>query len=80
MKLSETDLEQLNAYHDGELDAARTRAMTRRLESEPALGEATPGATWQFERLGYFCLDPRGGWNRTVTLKDTWAKIEGKRA
>ena len=47
---------------------------------EPALGGATPGTTWQFERLGYFCPDPQGCWNRTVTLKDTWAKIEGKRA
>ncbi len=47
---------------------------------EPVLGGATSATTWQFERLGYFCPDPRGVWNRTVTLKDTWAKIEGKRA
>ena len=47
---------------------------------EPVLGSAKRGTTWQFERLGYFCPDPRGGWNRTVTLKDTWAKIEAKRA
>jgi glutaminyl-tRNA synthetase len=43
----------------------------------------TPGARFQFERLGYFCLDldSRPGtsiWNRTVTLKDGWAKIEAK--
>ena len=47
---------------------------------EPALAEAAPGARFQFERLGYFSVDPdsREGtpiFNRTVTLKDTWAKI-----
>jgi glutaminyl-tRNA synthetase len=47
---------------------------------EPALAEAAPGARFQFERLGYFSVDPdsRDGtriFNRTVTLKDTWAKI-----
>jgi glutaminyl-tRNA synthetase len=47
---------------------------------EPALADALPGARFQFERLGYFCVDPdsRTGapvFNRTVTLKDTWAKI-----
>ena len=50
---------------------------------EPALGEAKVGVAVQFERLGYFTLDPdsRTGapvFNRTVTLKDTWAKIEKK--
>ena len=50
---------------------------------EPALAEAPPGTRFQFERLGYFCVDPdsRPGapvFNRTVTLKDTWAKIAGK--
>ncbi len=47
---------------------------------EPALAEAPPGTRFQFERLGYFCVDPdsRPGapvFNLTVTLKDTWAKI-----
>jgi glutaminyl-tRNA synthetase len=51
---------------------------------EPALASARPGERVQFERIGYFCLDPdsRPGapvWNRTVTLRDTWAKIAGKR-
>jgi glutaminyl-tRNA synthetase len=47
---------------------------------EPALGAAAPGSRWQFERLGYFCadaVDSRPGapvFNRTVTLKDSWAK------
>jgi glutaminyl-tRNA synthetase len=51
---------------------------------EPALASARAGERVQFERIGYFCLDPdsRPGapvWNRTVTLRDTWAKIAGKR-
>ncbi|MEP7071201.1 MAG: glutamine--tRNA ligase/YqeY domain fusion protein [Verrucomicrobiota bacterium] len=46
---------------------------------EPALSDARPEERYQFERLGYFALDPettsaRQVWNRTVTLKDTWAK------
>ncbi len=51
---------------------------------EPSLAMAVPGAPCQFERLGYFCADPadsRPGapvFNRTVTLKDAWAKIERK--
>jgi glutaminyl-tRNA synthetase len=50
---------------------------------EPSLASATPGSRYQFERLGYFCadLDSRPGkliFNRTVTLRDTWAKIEKK--
>ncbi|MBE0616447.1 MAG: glutamine--tRNA ligase/YqeY domain fusion protein, partial [Proteobacteria bacterium] len=49
---------------------------------EPSLAQAAPGDRVQFERLGYFCCDPdsRPGasvFNRTVTLKDPWAKIEG---
>ena len=49
---------------------------------EPSLAEATPGSQYQFERLGYFCVDSvdskKGAlvFNRTVTLRDTWAKIE----
>jgi glutaminyl-tRNA synthetase len=48
---------------------------------ETGLGEAEPGARFQFERLGYFCADAdtRPGapvFNRTVSLKDSWAKIE----
>jgi len=52
---------------------------------EPAAGALAPGARVQFERLGYFCVDPdstpeRPVFNRTVTLKDSWAKIEGKKS
>jgi glutaminyl-tRNA synthetase len=50
---------------------------------EPSVAGATPGTRYQFERLGYFCVDPdsRSGalvFNRTVTLKDAWAKIEAR--
>jgi glutaminyl-tRNA synthetase len=50
---------------------------------EPSLGEAKVGAPYQFERVGYFCLDPDATagklvFNRTLALKDTWAKIEKK--
>jgi glutaminyl-tRNA synthetase len=44
---------------------------------EAALADAAPGAPWQFEREGYFCRDTGSEglvFNRTVTLKDTWAK------
>ncbi len=48
---------------------------------EPSLAAAEPGSLWQFERLGYFCVDSRHSrpgapvFNRTVTLRDTWARI-----
>jgi glutaminyl-tRNA synthetase len=50
---------------------------------EPALAELPPGQTVQFERLGYFCPDPdstpgRPVFNRTLTLKDTWAKVQAR--
>ena len=46
---------------------------------EPALADARPEERYQFERLGYFALDPDSAhdkqvWNRTIALKDTWAK------
>ena len=51
------------------------------LELEPSLAGALPGSRYQFERLGYFCVDPdstagRLVFNRTVALRDSWAKIE----
>jgi glutaminyl-tRNA synthetase len=51
---------------------------------EPSLGNAKPGNRYQFERLGYFCVDPVDStkdalvFNRTVALRDTWAKIAEK--
>jgi glutaminyl-tRNA synthetase len=48
---------------------------------EPSLQNALPGTRYQFERMGYFCVDPDSTagkpiFNRTIGLKDTWAKIE----
>ncbi|MFA6450067.1 MAG: glutamine--tRNA ligase/YqeY domain fusion protein [bacterium] len=49
---------------------------------EPSVANASPGTTYQFERKGYFCVDPDTAaagklvFNRTVTLKDTWARIQ----
>jgi glutaminyl-tRNA synthetase len=50
---------------------------------EPSLAGAAVGRRYQFERLGYFCVDPDSKpgklvFNRTVALKDTWAKVERK--
>jgi glutaminyl-tRNA synthetase len=52
---------------------------------EPSLAGALPGSRYQFERQGYFCVDPdsRTGnlvFNRTVALRDTWARIEKSQA
>ncbi|HZE26979.1 MAG TPA: glutamine--tRNA ligase/YqeY domain fusion protein [Terriglobales bacterium] len=52
---------------------------------EPWLANAAPGSRYQFERLGYFCVDLDSApgkpvFNRTVALKDTWAKVEKKQA
>ena len=49
---------------------------------EPGLADAKPGATYQFERIGYFCVDIADSsdnalvFNRTVTLRDSWARIQ----
>jgi glutaminyl-tRNA synthetase len=49
---------------------------------EPSLAGAAPGSRYQFERLGYFCVDSKDSspqalvFNRTVSLRDSWAKIE----
>jgi glutaminyl-tRNA synthetase len=50
---------------------------------EPFLAGAAPGSRYQFERMGYFCVDPdttleKLVFNRTVTLRDDWAKIQKK--
>ncbi|MFH7320287.1 glutamine--tRNA ligase/YqeY domain fusion protein [Desulfurivibrio sp. D14AmB] len=50
---------------------------------EPGLAEATTGQHFQFERQGYFCLDPKDSrpgrpvFNRSATLRDTWEKVKG---
>jgi glutaminyl-tRNA synthetase len=53
----------------------------RACKLEPGVAGAEPGTRYQFERLGYFCVDPDSTpgaivFNRTVTLKDSWARIE----
>ncbi len=50
---------------------------------EPSLAKAAVDSRYQFERLGYFCVDPdskpgKAVFSRTVALKDTWAKVEKK--
>ncbi len=51
---------------------------------EPGLAQAAPGEVYQFERLGYFCADLKDStpghpvFNRTATLRDTWAKLKRK--
>ena len=50
---------------------------------EPSLGDVQPGERFQFERKGYFCVDPdsrpgRPVFNRTATLRDPWAKLQGR--
>jgi glutaminyl-tRNA synthetase len=53
-------------------------------QAEPGLATATPGTRVQFERLGYFCVDTDSKpgalvFNRTVSLRDAWAKIANQR-
>jgi glutaminyl-tRNA synthetase len=61
----------------------RSIEVVREAKLEPSVAGAAPGTRYQFERLGYFCVDPESKaqnpvFNRTVTLKDAWAKIESK--
>jgi glutaminyl-tRNA synthetase len=57
--------------------------VVRGCKVEPSLAAAVPGDHFQFERKGFFCVDPDSGpgslvFNLTVSLRDTWAKIEKK--
>ena len=57
-----------------------SREVLKDCRVEPSLADAQPLSRFQFERLGYFCADPDSSagrliFNRTVTLKDEWAKI-----
>ena len=75
------DVEEERDYTSQLNPASRTVLTGCRVES--SLAEARIGDRCQFERQGYFCLDPdtSGGslvFNRTVSLRDTWAKIERK--
>jgi glutaminyl-tRNA synthetase len=73
----------------GDVEEAATVLNSKSLQTstgylEPGLANATPGSKYQFERLGYFCVDAKDSFaerlvfNRTVTLRDTWAKIAKK--
>jgi glutaminyl-tRNA synthetase len=69
-----TFLDCINPHSLEVLDGAR---------AEPSLAGAVPGTRVQFERLGYFCVDPDSTadalvFNRTVSLRDTWARISQK--
>lgn len=57
--------------------------INKNVKLEPSLADAKPGDRFQFQRLGYFVVDNDSApenlvFNRTVTLKDTWAKMQGK--
>ncbi len=60
---------------------SKSLEILRSCRVEPSLKDAAPGNRYQFERLGYFCVNPDSSdgalvFNRTVSLRDTWAKIE----
>ena len=64
-----------------DLNPALARSARPAASSSRVVAGAPAGTRYQFERLGYFCVDPdstpgRLVFNRTVTLKDTWARIE----
>ena len=77
------------AAHDGDFRAdinPNSLEVLRSCRLEPSLAKAAPGSFYQFERLGYFCVDRQDSlpgapvFNRTVTLRDPWAKIQQKGA
>ncbi|HSR11370.1 MAG TPA: glutamine--tRNA ligase, partial [Thermodesulfobacteriota bacterium] len=58
----------------------RSMEVVKSCRVEPSVAGAAPGTRYQFERLGYFCVDSDSSegdlvFNRTVTLRDSWAKI-----
>jgi glutaminyl-tRNA synthetase len=75
--------EQPGGEHDYREDLNPDSLRVRTAKVEPGAAAVRPGERFQFERLGYFCVDPdaRDGrlvFNRTVALKDSWAKIAGR--
>jgi glutaminyl-tRNA synthetase len=81
---SKEDPEQVESGQDftANLNPASLEVVTS-AKLEPSLANVTAGSRYQFERLGYFCGDPETTlgnpvFNRTVALKDTWAKVEKK--
>ena len=78
-KRDPSDVEEGEDFKDGiNPDSLET---LRECKVEPSLADAEPGSRFQFLRLGYFCVDPDSTdellvFNRTTTLRDTWARIE----
>ena len=76
-------VEQPGSERDWREDLNRHSLEVRTAKVEPGAAAVSPGERFQFERLGYFAVDPdtRNGrlvFNRTVTLKDSWAKIAAR--
>ena len=75
-----------NVSSENDLQNALNETSLTTLENvqvEPSLADAAPGSIFQFERLGYFCLDRDSTdvmriFNRTVALRDSWAKTKSK--
>jgi glutaminyl-tRNA synthetase len=82
------DLEDPSDLEEGKtlLDHVRPNSLETLTDCvvEPILADTPEGTSVQFERLGYYCVDPdseagRPVFNRTVTLRDTWAKVAKKK-
>jgi glutaminyl-tRNA synthetase len=76
-------VEQPGAERDYRQDLNPDSLQVRRAKIEPSAATREAGERVQFERLGYFCVDPDTRdrqlvFNRTVGLKDSWAKIAGR--
>jgi len=77
-----TEVEQGGSYLDN-LNEHSLEILTD-CKLEPSLKDARTDELYQFERLGYFCIDRQDStaerliFNRSVTLRDTWAKIQRK--
>ncbi|MBW2170546.1 MAG: glutamine--tRNA ligase/YqeY domain fusion protein [Deltaproteobacteria bacterium] len=82
-KVANPDAEKGDADFKSHLNQDSLETLTS-CQVEPSLGDAVSGSMYQFERLGYFCVDPVDSsdgslvFNRTVSLRDSWAKIEKK--
>lgn len=73
-----------DGYHYTDFLNSNSLEVLPACQLEPGLADTAVGSRYQFERLGYFCVDPdsvagRPVFNRTVTLRDTWAKLQKAR-
>ncbi|MGD0709599.1 MAG: glutamine--tRNA ligase/YqeY domain fusion protein [Bacteroidales bacterium] len=76
---SKENPEDVNEGEDFKASLNSSSLLVKKCYVEPSLAEAKAGDKYQFERLGYFCVDPDAAkgmlvFNRTVTLKDSWTK------